>query len=85
MFSTITQSVIHACWYYFAPGKDAKHWEQRVCMSVCMSVRSEMLKKIYAYTSKLKEIFYGHMAVARSSSDENAMLCRPILSVSWMT
>jgi len=57
----------------FVPGKEAKYCDQRVCMSVCTSVRWRISKK---RMTKVHEIFRTccvSMAVARTLYDENAI------------
>jgi len=65
----------------FVPGRDAKYCEQRVCISVCLSVRSHIAKKSRPNVTKLPVML--HVAMAWSSSDGNA-ICYA-LPVLWMT
>ena len=66
---------------YFAPNRDEQYCDAILCLSVCLSARISQRQH-----DKLHEMFctcYLYMAVARLSSDDNAIsYAVPVL---WMT
>jgi len=67
--------------YYFALGKGAKYCDERVCVYVCLSVRSHISKTTCPNFTKFS--IHVTVTVARSSFDENAIYY--VLPVLWMT
>ena len=57
---------------YFAAGSVAKYCEQRVCMFVCLFVRSH-ISKAHVQTSRTFLQYMLTVAVARCSSDDNVI------------
>jgi len=62
------------------PGRSAQHYDQRVCLFVCLSARISRKPHVQISPSFL---YILSVAVARSSSGGNA-ICY-VLPVSWMT
>ena len=50
---TLSWILYYCNYYYFAPGRGAKYWDQRDCMSVCLSVHSHNSKCIRRNFTKL--------------------------------
>ena len=72
----------HVGCFHFAPGRGAKYCDERVCLSVCLHVRSHIAKTTIQTSRNLQCILLP-VAAARSSSDDNAT--RYVLPVLCLT
>jgi len=68
---------------YFVAGRSAKYCDERVCVSVCLSVGSPLVCLKNDLQSSRNFLHMLSVAAARSSSDDNAN--RYALPVLWMT
>jgi len=72
--------LVRCRYFYIDPGSGAKYCDQRVCMPVCLLA----YLKNHAHLQISPNCLYMlPVAVARSSSDDNAMCC--VLPVMWLT
>ena len=63
--------------FYFACGGSAKYCAQRVCMSVCLSVRSNIPKTTHPNFTKFLYVAYSHGLL-------DGIVTRYVLLVLWM-
>ena len=69
----------------YPPTNEAEYCDERVCLSICLSVRS-CWPYLRTNTSKLRQIFvHVDVAVARARSSSGGVAIRYVLPVSWMT
>jgi len=77
---SLAGSAVGTCEVATSPQEGCEYCHLRVCMCVCLSVRSHVSKQ-HVQTSR-NFLYVLTLAVARSSSDDNAI--RYVLAVLWM-